>query len=145
MIIDWLYWYWWILGFVLLVLEMLLPAGYVMLWMGVSALVVGALAALLPLGWQVELVLFGVISVVAFFVHHRLRPRETQSDQPTLNRRGDSYVGRSFTLGQPIVNNVGVLRVDDSQWRVSGPDTPAGTQVRVVRVEGATLVVEALP
>jgi membrane protein implicated in regulation of membrane protease activity len=35
------------------------------------------------------------------------------------------------------------VRVDDSSWRVVGPDAPAGASVRVVRVEGATLVVEA--
>jgi membrane protein implicated in regulation of membrane protease activity len=36
----------------------------------------------------------------------------------------------------------GRIRVGDSSWRVTGPELLAGTQVRVVRVEGATLVVE---
>jgi membrane protein implicated in regulation of membrane protease activity len=31
----------------------------------------------------------------------------------------------------------------DSSWRVIGPDLPRGVSVRVLRVEGATLVVEA--
>ncbi|HEY1153047.1 MAG TPA: NfeD family protein, partial [Pseudolabrys sp.] len=65
-----------------------------------------------------------------------------QSDAPTLNRRGASYVGRQFTLAEPIVNGVGRLRVDDSQWRISGIDAPAGVTVRVVRADGATLHVE---
>ncbi|HEY0917405.1 MAG TPA: NfeD family protein [Solimonas sp.] len=34
------------------------------------------------------------------------------------------------------------MRVDDSQWRITGPDVPAGTQVRVTRADGATLHVE---
>jgi membrane protein implicated in regulation of membrane protease activity len=34
------------------------------------------------------------------------------------------------------------VRVGDSSWRLVGPDAPAGASVRVVRVEGGTLVVE---
>jgi inner membrane protein len=48
-----------------------------------------------------------------------------------------------FTLDAPIVAGCGRIRVDDSSWRVVGPDTPAGERVRVVRIEGTTLVVEA--
>ena len=50
--------------------------------------------------------------------------------------------GRTFTLSAPILNGVGKLRVDDSQWRIAGPDLPEGSRVRVVRAEGATLRVE---
>ena len=51
-------------------------------------------------------------------------------------------VGRSFRLDQPIVSGEGQVRVDDSVWRVVGPDLPAGSAVRVARLDGATLVVE---
>jgi hypothetical protein len=39
-----------------------------------------------------------------------------ESDQPKLNRRGEQYVGRTFTLEEPIVNGHGKIRVDDSTW-----------------------------
>ena len=137
------FWHWGVLGFSLLVVEMLLPTGFVLLWIGVSALIVGAVAWLAPaLGWQVQLVLFGVLSVATFFVWKRLHPASPASDQPTLNRRGHSYVGRTFTLDAPIVNGVGKLHVDDSQWRITGADAEAGTQVRVVAADGNTLKVE---
>lgn len=140
---DVAFWHWLALGFGLLVIEMFLPTGFVLIWIGASALIVGALAWLVPgLGWQVEIVLFAIGSLASFFAWKRLRPVNLASDQPTLNRRGHSYVGRTFTLNVPIVNGVGTLHVDDSQWRVAGPDTPAGTQVRVVSAEGATLRVE---
>lgn len=138
------YWHWWIAALVFLALEAFVP-GAVFLWMGISAAVVGALAYVLPtLGWQLEFVIFGVLAVVAFFAWRRLKPDRIADDQPTLNRRGHSYVGRQFSLSEPIVNGVGALRVDDSQWRVSGADAPAGTLVRVVAVDGATLRVERL-
>lgn len=136
------YWHWWIAALLFLMLETFVP-GAVFLWMGVSAAVVGLLALLLPaLGWQIEFVVFGVLAVVALFAWRRFRPQKIAADQPTLNRRGHSYVGREFTLSEPIVNGVGVLRVDDSQWRINGADAPAGTQVRVVAVDGTTLRVE---
>lgn len=136
------FWHWWVLGFVLLGAEMILPTGFFLLWIGLSALLVGGLAWLMPgVSWQAELVLFGVLSLASFFVWRRFRTHAV-SDQPTLNRRGHSYVGRTFTLGTPIVNGVGKLVVDDSQWRITGPDAAAGSQVRVVAVDGTTLQVQ---
>ncbi|PPE74956.1 hypothetical protein C3942_04580 [Solimonas fluminis] len=139
---DVLYWHWWVLGLVLLVAEMLLPTGFVLLWIGASAIIVGALSWVLPLNWELELVLFAALSLASFLVWKKFRPPAQESDQPMLNRRGQSYIGRNFTLKDPIVNGVGKLRVDDSQWRITGPDVPAGTQVRVTRADGATLHVE---
>jgi membrane protein implicated in regulation of membrane protease activity len=138
-----LYWHWWVLGLVLLVAEMLSPTGFFLLWIGAAAILVGMLSWVVPaLGWEVQVMLFGVLSVASFFVWKRFRPAQVQSDQPSLNRRGHSYVGRTFTLTTPIVNGVGTLHVDDSQWRISGTDVPAGTQVRVVAADGSTLKVE---
>jgi membrane protein implicated in regulation of membrane protease activity len=135
-----LYWHWLVLGLALLTLEMFTPSGFVLLWMGVSALIVGAVASVLP--GAAELVLFSVLSIATIVLFKRFRPAPAPSDAPTLNRRGESYVGRVFTLGDPIINGVGKLRVDDSQWRITGPDLPPGSQVKVVRADGATLQVE---
>ena len=138
-----LFWHWWVLGFGLFVAEMLLPTGFVLIWVGAAALAVGGLAWLIPgLGWGVQLILFGGGSLLAFFVWKKFRPAIPVSDQPSLNRRGESYVGRVFTLSESMVNGIGKLHVDDSQWRISGPDAPAGTKVRVIQAEGTTLKVE---
>lgn len=137
-----IYWHWIVLGLVLLILEMLIPTNLVLLWMGISAVIVGLVAWTLPTGWKTEAVLFGVLSIASFFAYHRFRKPPATADEPTLNRRGESYVGRTFTLLTPIVNGVGKLRVDDSQWRIAGPDLPEGSQVRVVKADGATLRVE---
>ena len=140
---DIVFWHWWVLGFGLFVAEMLLPTGFVLIWVGAAALIVGALAWLIPtLSWELQAVLFGVGSLVSFFLWKKFRPAIPASGQPSLNRRGESYVGRVFTLDEPIVNGVGKLRVDDSQWRIAGPDVAAGSTVRVINVEGATLGVE---
>ncbi|HCZ49396.1 MAG TPA: hypothetical protein DCZ11_10355 [Gammaproteobacteria bacterium] len=133
------------LGFGLLVLEMFLPTGFIFLWVGAAAVVVGALAWIVPgLGWEAEFILWGALSVAAVLVWRKLKPMSFECEQPSLNRRGHSYVGRTFTLNEPMVNGVGKLRVDDSQWRIIGLDAPAGTRVRVVETDGATLKVEKL-
>jgi membrane protein implicated in regulation of membrane protease activity len=51
-------------------------------------------------------------------------------------------VGRTFTLEHPIVNGVGKVVVDDSTWRVKGPDLPAGSKVRVADIDSVIFVVE---
>ena len=61
------------------------------------------------------------------------------SEQPLLNRRAEQYVGRVFTLQEPIVNGRGRLRVDDTVWRVEGEDCPAGTAVEVTGVDATLL------
>ncbi|MEC9364308.1 MAG: NfeD family protein [Pseudomonadota bacterium] len=139
------FWHWLALGFGLLVLEMFLPTGFIFLWVGAAAVVVGALSWIVPgLGWEAEFILWGALSVAAVLVWRKLKPMSFESEQPSLNRRGHSYVGRTFTLNEPMVNGVGKLRVDDSQWRIIGLDAPAGTRVRVVETDGATLKVEKL-
>lgn len=136
------YWHWIAAGLALLILETVIPAEFVLLWMGISATLVGFIAWAFPTSWQFELVLFGVFSVISFLLYYRFRNKPVATDAPTLNRRGESLVGRTFTLTAPIVNGVGKLNVDDSQWRAAGPDLPAGSRVTVVKADGATLKVE---
>jgi len=137
------YWHWLILGGVLLLVEVA-ASGFFFLWMAVAAAITGLVLLVYPgLGWQYQLMLFSglsVISIIAFRSYQRSNPEST--DQPALNRRGEQYIGRSFTLEQPITNNVGVIRVDDSTWRITGADLPAGSSVRVVGAEGVILKVE---
>jgi inner membrane protein len=45
-----------------------------------------------------------------------------------------------FFLDEAIVRGYGRIRVGDSSWRVTGPDCPAGAKVRVIAIEGGTLL-----
>jgi len=134
-------WHWLAAGFALLILEMLLPTGFVLLWVGAGALVVALLSWIIPgMGLGLECALWGASSLAAILLWRRWRPApQPTKDEPTLNRRAHSYVGRVFTLAEPIVNGVGRVRVDDSQWRIVGEDLPAGAQVSVIAVDGTTL------
>ena len=52
-------------------------------------------------------------------------------------------IGRVFTLEKPIVDGSGTVRIDDTIWRVAGPDAPAGSRVKIVQADGASLTVAA--
>jgi membrane protein implicated in regulation of membrane protease activity len=137
------WWHWWIAAAVLAALETVAP-GAVAIWFAVGAAVVGALLLLVPLPWQLQLLLFGALSVVALFLWRRYRPAEPDSaESPHLNRRGEQYVGQLCMLLEPISGGYGRARVGDSVWKVSGPELPAGTRVRVTGADGTVLTVEA--
>ena len=144
---EWLdqieFWYWLIAAVVMIVIEMLLPAAY-FLWMGISAFIVGLILYAVPeMHLLIQVVIFGVLSVVTLVLYKRhKKSNPTVNDEPNLNRRGDQYIGRSFTLEEAIVNGVGKVKVDDSTWKVRGTDMPAGMKVRVMSVDGTVFNVE---
>ena len=140
------YWDWFIAGLVLVILEIFAP-GAVFLWLGIAAGVVGAVVFFVPyLDWKFQFTLFAVLSVVSIVVSRRyLKRRPLETDHPNLNRRGAQYVGRDLILDAALSGGRGRLRVDDTTWRVEGPDLPAGAKVRVTAVNGATLKIEANP
>ncbi len=140
-------WSWWLLGLVLLAAELALP-GVFLVWIGIGALLTGLLSVLLwTMGfwvWQLQFLVFAALAVAATFAGRRfLSSREQVTDEPLLNQRGASLVGRTATLPEPIVNGRGRIRLDDTYWPVMGPDLPAGTKVKVVSGTGRDLVVEA--
>ncbi len=136
-------WAWIILGLLLIGVELLAP-GIFFLWLGLAALATGLLDALLGLSWQAASLVFAVLAVAAVVLGRWVTRSGAQPEAQSalLNQRGQALVGRVFTLETPIKDGEGRIRVDDSSWRVTGADRFAGAKVRVVRVEGSTLVVD---
>lgn len=136
-------WSWLIAGLVLIGLEALSP-GIFLFWFGVAAILTGLADWLFDLPWQGNLLGFAALAGIAVLVGRRLT-RRTGDDipgDPRLNRRVEALVGRTFLLDRPILGGEGRIRVDDTVWRVAGPEMAAGSAVRVVRADGTTLVVE---
>jgi len=52
-------------------------------------------------------------------------------EQPFLNDRAARLVGGTYVLTKPIVDGHGQIKVDDTNWRVTGPDLPSGSKVQV--------------
>ncbi len=137
------YWHWWILGVALIILEIFAP-GAIFMWMGIAAGIVGFILMLFPdISWQVQFFIFSLLSVASIVVwYFYLKKNPTKTEQPTLNKRGHQYVGRTFTLEEAIVNNIGKIKVDDSTWKIEGENCEVGAQIKVTDVDGVVLKVE---
>lgn len=136
-------WTWWIVAAVFAILELMAP-GIFFIWLAAAAAVVGALLIVVDVPLTVQVALFAVLSVAAVWASRRYLSRhEIQSDHPLLNQRAQSYVGRTFTLDQPIHNGRGKIRIGDTLWLVQGPELPAGASVLVTGADGGILTVEA--
>lgn len=137
------FWYWLVAAALLGVVEVAIPA-MVCIWFAAAAAGVAVIAWLAPaLSWEHQALIFAGLAVagvvlgrMAFAPSRRPRP------ESRLNRRAESYIGRSFTLDEAIVDGRGRLKIDDTVWPVAGPDLPAGTHVRVAGADTTLLLVE---
>jgi len=139
------FWYWWVAALALLVVEILAP-GFFFLWMAISGFVTGAIVFLLPaISTTMQVLIFSVLSVATIIVwkfYGKKYPIE--SDHPLLNKRGVQYIGRVFSLHEPIENGQGKIKVDDSIWKVHGEDCDINTKVKVIACRGTVFEVEKI-
>ena len=134
------FWHWLVLGVVLASIEVFAPGAF-FLWLGISAAIVGSVLWVFPgISWELQLLFFAILSIASVVVARRyLVAHPLETDLPNLNRRGQQYVGRTFTLIEPVVNGQGKIQVDDSTWKITCEDCQAGTKVIINGVEGVVL------
>ncbi|AJQ86803.1 NfeD family protein [Xanthomonas oryzae pv. oryzicola] len=134
---------WAVLALLLIAAETLVPGAF-LLWMGIAAAAVCVLVLVLPdIALLVQIVAFVVLSFVSVQVYRTwFRGKGRESDRPLLNRRAEQLIGRRVLLDQAIDDGRGRVKVDDAFWVVAGPDLPARTPVRIVGVDGMTLLVQ---
>lgn len=141
-----LFWHWWILGGLLLVLELVAP-GVFFLWIGLAAGVVGLITLVLPgLSWEWQALLFALLALLATVAGRRIwRPGSVPTDHPLLNKRAHRHVGRVVTLTAPLRDGRARVHVGDSEWSAVADDVtlalPSGTSVKVIDVRDGNLVV----
>lgn len=140
------FWHWAGIAALLLIAELMIGAEF-MLWLAAAAGLSTIVALVSPdLDWRIQLVLYAIFSVAAliawakFYRGKKLQP----TDQPHLNKRQNQYIGRTFSLVEAIEAGEGKVKVDDSQWSVRGQDAKKGSIVKVVGVDGMTLLVESV-
>lgn len=133
-------WIWWIAAAFLLLMELAAP-GIFLMWLALAAVTVGAIAYFTTLPWQIEALLFAGFAIAYVYL---VRPwysksNSPSSDQPNLNQRIYSFVGKSYVLHEPIVEGQGKLDIEGTRWDVLGPNLPKGAKVQVTAVEGMKL------
>lgn len=137
-----LFWHWWALAGVMLILELFAP-GIIFIFLSAGAAAAGlALLAVPGLALEWQLLLFAVISGIAFAFGRPIGRAISAPKPGVLNERGAALIGTVVRLEEPIVNGQGRVRIGDTTWAVTGPDMAAGYPVRVAAVIGSALQVE---
>ena len=131
-------WMWWVLTLFFIVFTFYW-ADLRLLWASLATAVVGGLtwhSPDLPIIYQlmiVVLITVGGVLITETFVKKPPRGEEGEEDELPSE---DDYVGKVFTLEHPIVNGNGVIDFRGVKLRIRGEDAEAGTQVRIIAVDG---------
>ncbi|MTG89137.1 NfeD family protein [Cellulosimicrobium sp. BIT-GX5] len=141
-------WLWWVGAALLLGLVEIISLDLVLIMLaGGSLAAAGVNAAGGPLWLQI--VAFAVVSVILLVT---LRPwllRHLRSRVPLTETNVAAHVGRTALAVDRVSEFGGRVKLVGEVWTArtepDAPQIPAGAEVRVVRIDGATAVVAPLP
>lgn len=144
-----LYWHWVLFGFALMALEIVLPS-FMMLWFGLSALIIGGLLYVAPelsLTWQISL--WTVLSIGITFAWFKwLRPLSKDKTLAGLGK--EALIGQAGTVIKvPTAHGRGKLRfsapiLGNDEWDFllqNNQSVAIGDRVRVTDISGNSLIV----
>ena len=141
-----LWWHWVVLGLILIAAEMAASGGFYIIFFGIGALVVGGLVGFNIVGPEwVQLLLFSAISILSLvlFRSRLLRALQQDPQRPPVDALVGEVGTAVETLGPGVVGRI-ELRGTSWSGRNDGAATVVeGARVRVIRVEGLLLHVEA--
>jgi len=141
-----LWWVWILLGFLLLLAELLTPGGLYLLFFGVAAILVGLFAGLNLVGppWM-QWLMFSILSVAALSLFRR--PLLKRLRPATLAQEVDSLVGETaIALEDMAADAVGKAELRGTAWsarNVGANSLTRGQRCTVERVDGLMLCVRA--
>lgn len=142
-----IWWYWMLLGLVLLGVEMVTPGGFYILFFGLAALIVGSLAGLgfAQAEWLQWLLFSGlaILSLLVFRGPLLAWMKKQEKDLPAV----DSLAGESATPLEDLVPGAtGKAELRGTTWTAhnAGPaPLTKGQRCKVERVEGLTIWIAA--
>ncbi|UTF59896.1 NfeD family protein [Gilvimarinus sp. DA14] len=140
-------WIWIVFGIALSALEILLPS-FFMLWLGVSAIVVGLVTWLVPLSLALQLLLWIVLSFLSLLAWFKwIAPR--MKDKTLSGMAMEKAVGQIGTvLNYTVSTQRGILRfpapvLGEDEWRfICTSDLQPGDRVIVMDFSGNDLIVK---
>ena len=143
-------WHWLVLGFLLLIVEMFVPT-FASLWFGAAAIIVAALAWLLPISLFVQVVIWLVLSAVFLIAWFKfIKPLSVDRTKAGLG--GSVIVGETgMIVLSPQPERAGIVRfsvpiVGAAEWmcRTTGEEIAVGERVVVTDIVGNELIVRSM-
>jgi membrane protein implicated in regulation of membrane protease activity len=136
------WWYWICVGLFLLVAETVGAGGFYLLFIGIAALIVGAISLVIPTAW-VQIVFFAVLSAV--FIAVLRKPLVERVRKSTATADIPEFIGETARAVEPIgAGREGKIELRGSIWnaRNSGTsDLPENAACTIVAREGIKMVV----
>ena len=142
-----IWWYWMLLGLVLLGIEMVTPGGFYILFFGLAALIVGSLAGLeIAQAEWLQWLLFSGLAVLSLLIFRGPLLAALQKQDKNLPAV-DTLAGESAIPREDLaVSGIGKAELRGSTWTAhnAGP-TPLtkGQRCKVERIEGLTIWISA--
>ena len=143
-------WHWLVLGFVLLIIEMFVPT-FASLWFGGAAIIVAALAWLLPISVSMQIIIWLVLSAIFLLAWFKfIKPLSVDRTKAGLG--GSVIIGETgMIIVAPQLERAGVVRfsvpiVGAAEWmcRTSGEQVAVGDRVIVTDIIGNELIVSSM-
>jgi inner membrane protein len=138
------WWAWMVMGFGLILLELLTPVGFHLLFVGVGALVVGGLVLAVPV-WM-EWLLFSGLSLIALLLFRR--PLATRFHAGGRRAAIDTLVGETARALETIaIDAIGRAELRGTTWsarNIGDQSLYPGQRCVVERLEGLMLCVRGL-
>ncbi len=142
-----LFWYWLSAAAVLIIIEMLTPSFFALLF-AVAALVVAGLVALTSINLQWQLTIFAVMAVINFIFWLKIARHWYRQDRQAnkLNQRSQQYLGRKLLLKEELQHHQGKIQIGDTFWKVQFKEEvlPANQMVEVIAVQDNSLTIRAV-
>lgn len=138
------HWTWFVIALILVGLEVMAP-GVVFLWMAIASAIVGGVVFFVPgMTWEMQFITFSILSIISVFSgRYYLFKHPLKTEDSTLNRRGEQYVGKAYSLTRDMKNGESKVRIGDSLWKVSGDfEAVEGESVRITGTDGTVMKVE---
>jgi inner membrane protein len=142
-----IWWYWMLLGLVLLGIEMVTPGGFYILFFGLAALIVGSLAGLeIAQAEWLQWLLFSGLAVLSLLIFRGPLLAALQKRDKNLPAV-DTLAGESAIPRENLaVSGIGKAELRGTTWTAhnAGP-TPLmkGQRCKVERIEGLTIWISA--
>ena len=139
-------WWIWMALAVIFIIGEIFTAGFFILWFGIGAAAAGVLALLdFGPGWQWGTFLF--VSGALFAVSRKFADRVTKEQPHGIG--ADRFFANDGIVLEEIDNtkNTGRVRLGKEEWQAdskSGDVIAAGEKVKVIKVDGTHLIVQAL-
>ncbi len=137
-----IWYYWLILGILLCSAEIFVP-GFVILWFGVSGIVVSVFS-LLGLNPAIQWILFIILSLLLIFSTRRFAEKITEKTKEQVGP--ESLIGKEAVVIEEIDSKEGkyLVKVNGSEWvgKVISKKPINGEVLHVKEVKGNTLLLD---